>query len=430
MPLFRKLVWTSARSAALAAALALTCSPGSAAPPDITVSSNFVPTVNGFSFRNYSNSPGNYLGFPVQKFEDSDVFRLFGSRACLQPKGATVANCVPTPIMNEWRDEAGLREGAAGNCFGFAALAQRLFGGEESAAQIDPAFASIPNTYDIPIKPISQTQALQHEIYYWWATQLGVDIDTDYQLSPTRMVEVLQAAFGGNPNQSPYILATYNHAVTPIGVVPTGEPGVFNIQMYDNNWPGVVRTAVVDTNHDTFFYNGKDETQSSIYDEQGEDARLYLVPITAIANANCATLGLCSDPSQPNSESSTSVFVKGARPISVRIVSLRNKALKDAVVRAPDPSLTNQAIIEVPSKHKRFVAVIKNLDKRKHQTVSLGAFSDGRAIVANNMKIGAGKRFGSESTTWSAKWQSAGRLTLTSPTSQPRVHTTTKSRPT
>jgi hypothetical protein len=149
-----------------------------------------------------------------------------------------------------------------GHCFGLAAAAAALYNGQLPANQVGASGLGI-NALNPMGNPATQT------ITRLFATQfLDPDVLTDAVAgqSPTQLVQTLiQTLPSGTV---PFVLGVYGevggHAITPYAVLDRGN-GVFDIAVYDNNFPLRGLAVTVDTKTDSFVYTSATNPGSPTY---------------------------------------------------------------------------------------------------------------------------------------------------------------------
>jgi hypothetical protein len=227
----------------------------------------FDPVRDGFSLENYGFVAGAEL-------DQHDMRELFGNVVCT---GVPSDSCTLTPSAQQWAslysDQA-----SSGHCFGFSVLALRFFKHvhEFSQSQFGGTTTS----------SLSLTPRLQSELAYGWVMQLLPSVQqAEIALSkPTDVVKFLERALA-NHNGEVYTLKIYNatggHAITPIAIQDLRN-GQFNIDVYDNNFPGITRAISVDTNADSWKYVGgpNPNDTSEIYSGQGTNNPMLLDPLS------------------------------------------------------------------------------------------------------------------------------------------------------
>ena len=217
----------------------------------VIAQSGFDPQVDGFNFMNYTDSGestpnlANTIFFDVP-FEDpvnltaDDMRAMFGNEACTNRTGP----CIPTLAAEATREAFnGAMDG--GHCFGIAGTASQVFNGTLGLPFIGSAFRAPYRT------PWSSTMTRTIARNFAW--QL-VNDSSSYALSPTQAVRALQA--GLKPGAAPFVLTVWEtppaqggHAITPIALYDRGN-GLYDIEVWDNNYPGRTRAVHIDTTAD------------------------------------------------------------------------------------------------------------------------------------------------------------------------------------
>jgi hypothetical protein len=234
------------------------------------VHSGFEPTTHGFSFFNYGDE------INPTDLTPAEMERMFGDAVCA---AVTDGTCVLTPAAQQWMEENNNYMGG-GHCYGMAALSSLMYYDRISPADFGGSVA-----YDLAL----ENESLQREIAYWWAMQgtypgVAERIDS----SPTAVVEALVDAFEEGKDATDYwVIAFYKrdftggHAVTPLGVENLGD-GRYNILVYDNNFPNETRIIEIDTNADTWQYEGSPnpEIESDLYEGDANSLTLEVIDLT------------------------------------------------------------------------------------------------------------------------------------------------------
>jgi hypothetical protein len=217
----------------------------------VIAQSGFDPQVDGFNFMNYTDSGestpnlANTVFFDVP-FEDpinltaDDMRAMFGNEACTNRTGP----CIPTLAAEATREAFnGTMDG--GHCFGIAGTASQVFDGSLGLPFNGSAFRAPYRT------PWSSTMTRTIARNFAW--QL-VNDSSPYTLSPTQLVRALQA--GLKPGAAPFVLSVWEtppaqggHAITPIALYDRGN-GLYDIEVWDNNYPGRTRAVHIDTTAD------------------------------------------------------------------------------------------------------------------------------------------------------------------------------------
>lgn len=238
---------------------------------DGVISSGFDPTTDGFRFFNYGND------IPASNLTPAEMQRMFGDSVCANLVGG---ECTLAPASQQWMEQINSYMDG-GHCEGMAVLSSLMYYGQASP---DDFGGSTTNELSI-----EDNDPLQREIAYWWTTQStypGASMRVNE--SPRAVVNALIDNFQEGQNASEWWAMGFyqrdgsaGHAVTPIGVEDLGN-GLYNIQLYDNNFPNEVRTMEVDTNNETWQYEGSPnpEIESFLYDGDASLGNLELVAIS------------------------------------------------------------------------------------------------------------------------------------------------------
>jgi hypothetical protein len=143
---------------------------------------------------------------------------------------------------------------SGGHCEGMAVTASLFYFATGPSPAPDPFGA---NT--VPGLSITNNNPLQREIAYGFAFQWIPSVEAAKVAgTPSEVLAATQTALANN---EPIVLGFYmpdktgGHAVTPIYVADRGD-GVFDLVIYDNNFPNALRSVVVDTNTDSWNYLG------------------------------------------------------------------------------------------------------------------------------------------------------------------------------
>jgi hypothetical protein len=211
-------------------------------PGTLVADNGFRPEVNGFKFENYTNDP------PRTNLTPEEVQRLFGDAVC----ASTAGGCTLTPAGQEWLEKANAGMGG-GHCEGLAALSLLLY-----TQEVSPDKFGGTGTFEMEL---DGNEALQREIAYYFITQETAPTQPNEikGKTPTEILDILIEAYKpGNTSES-YTIGIYKpefkggHAMTAYAVEDRGN-GVFAILVYDNNYPGVARSVVVDRNTNVWTY--------------------------------------------------------------------------------------------------------------------------------------------------------------------------------
>ena len=210
---------------------------------EVLADSGFRPKPNGFSFANWGGKQ-----YPDSRLTPDDVRYLFGEQACARIKANL---CVPTPGATLWIDQMN-RSTEGGHCEGMAVLSASFFSNLDAVDEFGArqAYELKPDN-DLLMRTISTyftTQSLEPVRTTTNATQAW-----SLQKIVDSLVSTLNAG-SDYPTLGIYY-GDGGHAVTPYGVESRG-PGLYRINIYDNNYPGAEKFIDVDIKNDRWTYAG------------------------------------------------------------------------------------------------------------------------------------------------------------------------------
>ena len=234
--------------------------------------SGFRPTVDGFSFENYTNADN-----PVN-LRTQDMYTLFGDAICATGTGP---DCRLSSPAVTWMEQVNAAMDG-GHCEGMAVMSQVLHTGTQQPGEYGAATTfAIDPAVDANVYPsIARFFSMQ-------ATE-PTSVAHQQELTPTEVVEQLERTLPGpRTPENTFTIAFFQedmgggHAVTPYAIEDRGD-GLKWIMIYDNNHPGVARAIEVDTIDDTWTYeaatNPEDET--SLYIGDAASRTLRLIPLS------------------------------------------------------------------------------------------------------------------------------------------------------
>jgi hypothetical protein len=202
----------------------------------------------------------------------ANLVDLFGSQVCAVGSGP---RCTLTPMAQHWLDQVNASM-AGGHCMGFSVSALRFFTGN-----LRPASYGAPRAVELPIRGNLKLQSLIAEDFAY--QDLPAVYDRAVQGTPDQVLSALIGAL--RAHRETYTLAilkadgTGGHAITPIAVENKGS-GKAAIIVYDNNFPGILRAATVDTKANTWHYVGgiNPSDTGEIYDGDARRRSMLLLP--------------------------------------------------------------------------------------------------------------------------------------------------------
>ncbi|MCX6018945.1 MAG: hypothetical protein NTZ50_10680 [Chloroflexi bacterium] len=241
---------------------------------DGAIDSGFRPDPNGFAFENYGNEDG------VTNLTVADIQRLFGDQPCARMKKGV---CVLTPAGRAWMREIN-KSMDGGHCEGFAVLSSLMYMGK-----IAPQTFGAEMTDQLTLEDNTK---LQREIAYWYSTQYTSKGTERFDMTPVQVVNELAAQFAresaGEKKFESYVIGIYKpgyedgHALTPFAV-RENDDGSTEILIYDNNYPMVERSILVDRKKNTWQYQASTNPneEESLYRGTAKTKTLTIAPISA-----------------------------------------------------------------------------------------------------------------------------------------------------
>jgi len=278
--------------------LGLFGSQGDAAPTGVVVSdSGFRPFPNGFTFVNYGDDQqGNQYLFgqpvplapgqravPSVGLDAASMRTVFGDGVCtsLTPSHSS-GTCelsesakVVMALADTWA--------ASGHCFGLATVASGLFTGRIAPTSLRAGMINTLTT----LNPDAQRTIMRAFIAQYFSAR---------GIRPASMSDAISRLRAGIvPRALPFSLLLYGgpggHALTPFAILDRGN-GLFDIAVYDPNIPNQMRAVHVDTNANSWAYDGSTVAGSQMRTWSSTDATapatmLLGVVDTALAKQDC-----------------------------------------------------------------------------------------------------------------------------------------------
>jgi hypothetical protein len=220
----------------------------------IVADSGFRPTPNGLPYPNYGGSLAqNALFFATPDDTlvpmDSATMRdLYGDGVCAGQVDSR-GQCTLTPAAEYWSAYLLQAVDGAGHCVGFAITAAGLFNGDVSPDAIESPNLGLNSTLG---------RTTQSTIDRNWSTQFTAPKTTD--LTPAGVVEQLMTELQHGAVPSAILIqwttatgGVEGHGITPYAIYDRGN-GLYDIAIYDNNYPFKERAIHVDTVANTWEY--------------------------------------------------------------------------------------------------------------------------------------------------------------------------------
>ncbi|MCW2958907.1 MAG: hypothetical protein JWP18_1710 [Solirubrobacterales bacterium] len=230
---------------------------------EIVADTGFRAEIDGFGFQNYGNEED------TQNLTPASMEYTFGEQVCARGTGE---DCVLKPAAAAWMEQQ--NEGmAGGHCMGMSVAALRLY-----AETLDVTDFGVERTNDIPADDADAQQNIAESFIYQSIPSIA---STVVRGTPNEILDRVIKEM--NDNNDYFTLGIYKrdgsagHAITPIAVEDAGE-GIFNILVWDNNFPDTTRAVEIDTNENTFAYSAaaSPDDEESLYDGGEGDGNLDL----------------------------------------------------------------------------------------------------------------------------------------------------------
>lgn len=269
-------------------------------------------------------------------------------------------------------------QGLGGHCFGIAAAAAALYNGQLPANQVGASGLGI-NALNPMLNPATQT------ITRLFGTQyLDPDVlpDAIAGQSPTQLVRTLiQTLPSGTV---PFVLTVAGdvggHGITPYAVLDRGN-GLYDIAVYDNNFPLRALAVTVDTTTDSFVYTSAVNPGSPSYTwSTANESTIALVEIDdLLAQQPCP---ICRGKDQGTLLAFSSLSALNAEAVGISLLDLEGQPLAPSLYRVvstlnpPTEETLNIPLIFVDPAVE-FVVVIQAGQLSGSQSFEVYALSNG-----------------------------------------------------
>ena len=278
----RSLATSVSLAAAIGAALCVPLWPGAGAGAQsskgkMVADSGFRPDSNGFSFENYGNEGG------ITNLTPATMQAIYGSAVCANTRDGQCTLVPPAKAqMDSWN--AGMNNG---HCYGMSIVALAFANGDLQSSSYGSA--------DVPVLKLPDNTTLQSRIAQSFVAQDFPSVKGKVvRGTPNHVLDVLMKklnAIKDGATES-WSLGFYKtnpatgavsggHEVTPYAVDDQGD-GQFGVLVYDNNYPGKVRTIQFNRNDDTWSYDASTNPNeaSSRYEGNAQTKTIELSPVT------------------------------------------------------------------------------------------------------------------------------------------------------
>jgi len=329
--------------------------PGAGAPQGtIIADSGFRPYPHGFPVPNWGSSEAfgqNALVYGVptrvtlEQFVDGQyagqeplnslaLRRSLGNGVCrdaasIDPRTGRCDLILGAELLAQMIETAAL----GGHCFGIAAAAAALYNGQIPANQVGASGLGINASN--PMGPrATQTITRLFATQYLDPDVLPLVVTGQ---SPTSIVQTLIETLPGGT--VPFVLTVSGsiggHGITPYAVLDRGN-GVYDIAVYDNNFPFRALAVTVDTNTDTFIYTSATDPNSPSYTwSSGNQSAIALIPVTdLLAQQPCP---ICRGKDQGTLVAFSSSVKANFDAINIGLYDLSNEPLANDLYRVLRP---------------------------------------------------------------------------------------------
>ena len=236
----------------------------------LCVDNGFRIKADDFSFSNWGRSTEADANVTIQTLID-----LFGHSAVCVDGLSTECVMRPTTVqkLEEWNNAL-----AGGRCEGLATLSTRFLLKLDDPSTFKPTATRVADLQ-------RGNQLLDSTIVYWWATQFLTEVSDRAATSRTRSpLKLVDDLIQGLANGVGYTVGLYfgssGHAVTPFAVTHRGDD--FVIHVYDNNFPGVRKEIVANSNTNSWTYAAaRAQPDGSNIDWTGTTGTLELTPMSS-----------------------------------------------------------------------------------------------------------------------------------------------------
>lgn len=223
--------------------------------------------------------------------------------------------------------------GLGGHCFGLAAAAAGLYNGQLPANQVGASGLGI-NAFNTMGTRATQTITRLFGVQY-----LDPDLLPTAKAgqSPTQLVQTLIETLPSGT--VPFILTVFGeiggHGITPYAVLDRGN-GLYDIAVYDNNFPFRALAVTVDTNTDSFVYTSATDPNSPSYTwSTATGSTIALVDVDdVLAQQPCP---VCRGKDQGTMLAFSSWSTVNSEAIAIGLLDLEGQPLAEDLYRALSP---------------------------------------------------------------------------------------------
>lgn len=260
--------------------------------------------------------------------------RALGDGVCrdakaIDPKTGACDLILGATLLAQSIESAGL----GGHCLGIAAAAAALYNGQLPANQVGASGLGINAANPMDDRAI-QTITRLFGTQYLNPDMLGL---VKIGQSPTEVVQTLIKTLPSG--QVPFVLTLYGtgggHGITPYAVLDRGN-GLYDIAVYDNNYPFRALTLTIDTVANTFVYTSATNPNSPNYTwSTANDSAIALIPLDDILAVQPCPVCRGEDEGTLVAFSSWSIANQGL--IDIGLTDLQGAALAEDLYRLLNP---------------------------------------------------------------------------------------------
>jgi hypothetical protein len=340
-------------------------------------------------------------GRPPSSLNSLSLRRTFGDGVCrdakaINPKTGSCELIFGAELLADMIETSA--EG--GHCFGMAVAAAALYNGQLPGNQVGASGLGINAANQMGQPAVQSITRLYGTQLFNTAIKSAFKADE----TPLEIVETLIADLQGGT--VPYVLSLIGddggHAVTPFAVLTRGN-GLFDIAVYDNNFPMRARAVTVDTTAETFTYRSSlNPNTPGIEWSTQKNSILGLVPVDfALDTQQCP---VCIGPDQGTLVAFTSINDDNADEITLRLIDADGQPLDQSLyivnnpLNPPGADQVSQPIITVaPGVDFGVVVIVGKLASA--QPMEIYAISNGQSqytlideLISNSTNVfGVGK---------------------------------------
>ena len=366
----------------------------------VIADSGFRPYPHGFPVPNWG-SPASFINYqliygtpsrlsldayqkgdvqPPQPLNALSLRRTFGDGVCRDPKTIDPKTGDCELIFGAQLLADLIETGAlGGHCFGFAAAAAGLYNGQIPANQVGASGLGINAANPMGDPAVQTITRLFGTQYFNPNTPASLE-----GISPTELVNTLIRDL--QSGTAPYVLTMISsqggHGITPFAVLDRGN-GIYDIAVYDNNFPMRARAVTVDTNDDSFAYSSAiNPSEPGVEWSTATESAIGLLPVADLLEEQPCPV--CLGPDQGTLVTISSLKADNADAIGLGLIDTNGQPLDPSLYRVLSPlnppikdRITQPVITVEPG--VQFGIVVSTTDLQSEQSLELYSISNGEA---------------------------------------------------